>query len=160
VAGAKGYIVYRKAGNESSWTTIANIKNGQTVTYKDTKATTNGSKYTYAVRAYFGGFKGAYAAKAYYRLGTHKISSVTNNAAGTITVKWNQNGHATGYQVRYKNGSTDKTVTIKSNKTLNTVIKSLKKGQTYNVYVRGYLNADGVNYYSAWSAAKAIKISK
>ncbi len=75
-------------------------------------------------------------------------------------MKWNANKKATGYQVRYKSGSTDKKVTISSNATLNTVIKSLKKGQTYTVYIRGYLKADGVNYYSAWSAAKTITLTK
>ncbi len=160
VAGAKGYVIYRKMNEETSWTAVATIKNGKTVTYKDAKATSNGAKYTYAVRPYSDSFKGAYASKTYYRLGTHKIASVINNAAGKITIKWNRNSHATGYQVRYKNGSTDKTVTIKSNETLSTVIKSLKKGQTYNVYVRGYLNADGENYYSAWSEVKNVKITK
>ncbi len=159
VPGAKGYVVYRKDEN-GSYAVKTTIKNGKNTTYKDTTAKSNGKKYTYAIRAYFGSTKGAYVGKTYYRLGTHTISSVSNNKAGAITVKWNRNSHATGYQVRYKNNSTDKTITIADNTTLNTVISSLKKGQTYNVYVRGYLKADGATYYSAWSAVKTIKITR
>ena len=77
-----------------------------------------------------------------------------------MTVKWNRNTKVTGYQVSYKTGKTEKTVTIKSNKTLSTVIKSLKKGSTYSVKVRGYKTVSGVNYYSAWSSAKNVKVTK
>lgn len=159
VAGAQGYIVYRADGS-GKYKAIATIKNGNTVTYSDTKATANGTKYTYAVRAYNGSTKGAYTGKTYYRLATHTIKSVKNTSVKAMTVIWNKNTKATGYQVWYKTGSTAKTVTIKSNATLKTVLKSLKKGASYSVRVRSYKTISGVNYYSAWSAAKTVKITK
>ena len=77
-----------------------------------------------------------------------------------MTVKWKKNTKVTGYQVSYKTGSTEKTVTVKSAKKLSTVIKSLKKGATYSVKVRGYKKVSGVTYYSQWSAVKKVKIKK
>ncbi len=159
VSGAKGYVVYRKDG-DGFYSVIKNITNGTTTTYKDTTAKTNGQKYTYAVRAYSGSYKGVYVAKTYYRLGTHTISSAVNNAAGKVTVKWNANRYASGYQVLYKTGNTYETITITSKDTLSTVISSLKKGQTYHIYVRGFLRSETGNSYSAWSVAKTIKITR
>ncbi len=54
VAGAKGYRIYRKAGTETSWTRIADIKSGSTVSYLDTVKKTSGTAYTYTVRAFNG----------------------------------------------------------------------------------------------------------
>ena len=89
-----------------------------------------------------------------------RISSVTNSAAGRATVAWSQNAKATGYQVNYKTGNTQKTVTVKSYKTLRTVLSSLKRRATYSVKVRSYKTISKVNYYSEWSAAKNIRINK
>jgi hypothetical protein len=77
-----------------------------------------------------------------------------------MTVKWAKNTRATGYQIQYKTGTTAKTVTIRSAATLSTVIKNLTKGKTYSVYIRSYRTVSGVTYYSAWSSAKNVKISK
>ena len=64
------------------------------------------------------------------------------------------------YQVNYKTGKKQKTITVKSNKTLNKVLKSLKKKATYSVKVRSYKKVSGVTYYSEWSSAKKVKIKK
>ena len=51
VSGAQGYRVYRKAGGAKSWTRVATVTKGSTVTYTDKKVKRN-TKYTYTVRAY------------------------------------------------------------------------------------------------------------
>ena len=159
VTGATGYYVYRKSGSES-WTRIAEIKSGSTVSYTDTKAV-NGTTYTYTLRAKNGSYVSYYnSGKSVMRLTSPSISSVTNQTAGKITVKWNQNIKATGYQIYYKTGSTVKILTISGNKNVSKVISQLSKGKTYTVYVRSYKKVGDKNYYSAWSAAKTIKISK
>ncbi len=61
VAGAKGYYVYRKTAN-GSYTKIATIKSGATVSYVD-KTAKNGVKYYYIVKAYNGSYISGYAAK-------------------------------------------------------------------------------------------------
>ena len=159
INGAEGYVIYRASGNES-YKAIKTITNVNTLSYTDTGATANGSKYTYAVRGYKGSVKGDYTAKSAYCITPSKLTYAKNTSSKKMTVKWNRNTKVTGYQVSYKTGKTEKTVTIKSNKTLSTVLKSLKKGSTYSVKVRGYKTVSGVNYYSAWSSAKNVKVTK
>ena len=159
VSGAQGYIIYRAYG-KGGYKAIKTVTNGATAAYTDTGATTNGGKYTYAVCAYKGSIKGAYVGKTYYYLKQNRISSVKNNASKKATVKWTRNTKANGYQVNYKTGKKQKTITVKSNKTLNKVLKSLKKKATYSVKVRSYKKVSGVTYYSEWSSAKKIKIKK
>ena len=134
VTGASGYYLYRKTSG-TSWTRIATITSGSTVSYTDTKAV-NGTTYTYTVKAYSGSYTSSYNAtgKTMVRLGTHTISSVTN--------------------------STVKIVTVSGNTNMSKVIGSLTKGKTYTVYVRGYKKVGSTTYYSAWSAAKTVKITK
>lgn len=159
VSGAQGYIIYRAYG-KGGYKAIKTVTNGATAAYTDTGATTNGGKYTYAVCAYKGSIKGAYVGKTYYYLKQNRISSVKNNASKKATVKWTRNTKANGYQVNYKTGKKQKTITVKSNKTLNKVLKSLKKKATYSVKVRSYKKVSGVTYYSEWSSAKKVKIKK
>ena len=160
VTGASGYYVYRKSGN-GSWTRLATVKSGSTLNYNDTKAV-NGTVYTYTVRAYSGSYASSYNAtgKTIARLTRPSISSVTNQTGRKITVKWNRNTKATGYQIYYRTGSTVKIVTVSGNANVSNVISSLTKGKTYTVYVRSYKKSGSVAYYSAWSAAKSVKITK
>ncbi len=75
--------------------------------------------------------------------------------ANAQTLVWNKVSTAAGYQVQIsaKNGKGwDKTVTIKSNKTVTTTFKSLAAGNAYKFRARFYIRAtDGKNYYSSWS---------
>lgn len=78
-----------------------------------------------------------------------------------VKVTWKRNKKATGYQVVI---ATDKsfqnvvkTVNIKKNKTVNTTLKSLKKGQKYYVRVRSYKKAAGGNIYGNWAKTKPVK---
>ena len=154
VAGAAGYRIYRGK------TLIKTIKSGSTKTYTDTKATTNGKKYTYKVVPYAkkgkGSFKKTKAASTIY-LAAEGIKSL--KASGTsMTVKYKKNSKATGYKIKYVVGSTSKTVTVKSYATVKKVIKSLKAGKTYKVYVRSYKKSGKKTYYSAWSVVKSVTI--
>lgn len=157
--GVQGYIIYRASGN-GAYKEIKTIADGAATAYVDVTATVNGEKYTYAVSGYTGNVKSKYAPKSSYCLTAPRISSVKNNASKKLTVKWKKNAKATGYQVNYKTGSKEKTVTVKSNKKLSTVLKSLKKGATYSVKVRSYKSVSGTTYYSEWSPAKKVKIKK
>ncbi|MBQ6018739.1 MAG: fibronectin type III domain-containing protein, partial [Clostridia bacterium] len=163
VAGAEGYYIYRKAGT-GSYSLVKKIGSGASVSYTDTAVKdSNGTKYTYYVRAYKGATKGAYTAKSIYRLTGVRITKLTNSAAKTMTVGWTDNANATGYQIQYA-ASSDfsgaKTVTLGSAELVSTAIAKLTKGNTYYVKVRAYRSVSDTNYYSSWSAAKSVKISK
>ncbi|MCD7843692.1 MAG: fibronectin type III domain-containing protein [Clostridiales bacterium] len=167
ISGVSGYIIYRKTGS-GSYERVKKVTSETTLTYKDTGATSNGTKYTYKIIAYknYNGttYKSSYSsAKSYYRLTSPTISSLTNSASKKMTVKWDKNSKATGYQIQYSTSSdfsSYKTVTISSYKTVSKTISSLTKGKKYYVRVRAYKTVSGTKYYSAWSSTKSVKISK
>ncbi|MBQ6163737.1 MAG: fibronectin type III domain-containing protein, partial [Clostridia bacterium] len=77
--------------------------------------------------------------------------------------KWAKNEKATGYEIQYATNAgftSAKTVTVSGASTLSKAIASLTKGSTYYVRVRAYKTVSSVKYYSAWSAAKSVKITK
>ncbi|MBR5427180.1 MAG: Ig-like domain-containing protein [Clostridia bacterium] len=162
-ANADGYYVYRKTGS-GSYSLIKTISGNTTITYTDTAVKSrNGVAYTYCVKSYRGTEKGTYTAKKIYRLTGVAISSLTNSAAGRITVKWAENAKATGYQIQYATNSkftSAKTIAVTDAATLAKTISSLTVGSTYYVRVRAYKTVSSVKYYSAWSAAKSVKIAK
>ena len=76
-------------------------------------------------------------------------------------VKWKKRTlQVDGYQVQYatkSNMSDLKTVTIRQNTTDAKTITGLKAKKKYYVRVRTYKKVNGKNYFSNWSATKAIK---
>lgn len=157
ISGATGYYVYRKVGT-GSW---KKVKTTTATSWTDTGAASNGKKYQYKVYAYKGNsLSVASSAKKEYRLTTTGITSVSNSSGKKLTVKWKKNSAATGYQIKYVTGSNEKTVTVSGASTLKKVIAGLAKGKTYKVYVRSYKTVSGTKYYSGWSSAKSIKITK
>ena len=154
VSGVTGYKIYRN--NKLAKT----ITSADTLSWGDTKASVNGTKYVYKVAAYTdAGISDNSASVTIYRLDRPAISSLTNSAAGKMTVKWAKNANATGYQIQYSTSSAftgPKTVTITSNATLSKVIGSLAAGTTYYFRFRSYKKVSGTNYYSMWSATKKL----
>ena len=158
VTGATGYLVYRGS------TKIATIKSGSTVTYTDTKANTNGTKYTFKIIPTASTGNGTAKTLATYRVARPAVSSVKNSASKKMTVKWGKNDKANGYQIQY---STDKTfksgvksASITSASTVSKAFGSLTKGKTYYVRIRTYKTVGSTKYWSEWSPAKSAKISK
>ena len=159
VTGANGYKVYRGS------TLIKTITSGSTVTFADTAANTNGTKYTYKIVAKAStGDSTLSKSVAVYRVARPTISSATNSAASKMTVKWGKNAKANGYQIQYSLSSSfasgNKTVNITSASTVSEVIGSLTKGKTYYVRIRTYKTVGSTKYWSEWSAKKSVKISK
>lgn len=160
VKGAASYRVFYK-NSKGKWT-----KAGDTTStsYTDTKAKNN-TTYTYTVRCITKDGKSYTSSydtkgKSILRLSAPTLSSASNSSAGSVTVKWKKVSSATGYQICYKTGTTSKTITVKGAANVSKVLTGLAKGKTYNVYVRYYKTVSKVNYYSAWSSAKKVKITK
>ena len=155
VAGATGYKIYRNG------TRIKTITNGNTLTYTDTKANTNGGKYTFKVVAYAGsGDSTLYKSVVYYRIARPTISSLTSPKTRQMLVKWGRNAKATGYVIQYstnsKFASGNRSVTVKGAATVSRTISSLTAKKRYYVRIRTYKTVSGKNYYSAWSAVKKV----
>ena len=158
VTGANGYDIYRNSKK------VKTITSGTTVTWTDTAANTNNTKYVYKVVA-----KASTGASTLSRsLTTYKVTAPTNrsavnSASRKAVLTWTRNASATGYQVQYSltsNFSGAKTVTITKNTTLTTTVSSLTKGKTYYTRIRAYKTVGSSKYYSNWSAARSVKISK
>ena len=173
ITGASGYYVYRKTGS-GDYTKIATVSGGSKVSYTNktsgTYKVSNGTTYTYYVIPYYKSSsgtvtKGPYsAAKKTVRLTAVSVSSVTNSATKSLTVKYKKNSKASGYQIQYSTSKTfasgNKTVTVSGASTLSKKITKLTKGKTYYVRVRAYKTVIETKYYSAWSSKKSVKISK
>ena len=159
VAGANGYIVYRNNAKART------ITSGATIAWTDTAANTNGTKYVYKVVAKAStGTSPLSKSVTVYRIDRPAIKTLKNDASKKMTVTWAKNAKSTGYQIQYalnnKFNSGLKTVTITSASTVSKAIGSLTKGKTYYVRIRTVKKAGTVTCYSAWSAAKALKITK
>ena len=158
VTGANGYDIYRN--NKK----VKTITSGTTVTWTDTAANTNNTKYVYKVVAKAStGVSTLSKSLTTYKVTAPTNRSAVNSASRKAVLTWTRNASATGYQVQYSlasNFSGAKTVTITKNTTLTTTVSSLTKGKTYYTRIRAYKTVGSNKYYSNWSAARSVKISK
>ena len=88
-----------------------------------------------------------------------KITSLKGQDA-TITIKWKKKSNITGYQIQYSTNSKfkkgNKSIKIKSAKTVSKKITKLKAAKKYYVRIRTYKGKK----YSKWSKVKSIKTPK
>ena len=90
---------------------------------------------------------------------TPVISKAVNVKGKKIRVTWKKQTDITGYQLRYKTGSTTKKINVKAS-AVKKVISKLKKGKKYTITLRSYKKTAAGTLYSSWSAAKKVKIKK
>ena len=85
------------------------------------------------------------------------IIKVQNQA---FTVKWKKKSSITGYQIQYSTNSKfkkgNKSIKIKSAKTVSKKITKLKVAKKYYVRVRTYKIVNKKTYYSSWSKKKNV----
>ncbi len=155
VDGANGYLIYRGS------TLVKKITSGSTVTFTDTRANTNGAKYTFKIVPTAGTGNGVSKSIVTWRLARPAISSVANSTSKGVTVKWGKNTKATGYQIQYSTSKTfasgNKTASVTKAETVSKVIGSLVRGKTYYVRIRTCKTVGGSKYYSLWSTAKSVE---
>ncbi len=151
VAGATGYIVYRKAGSATTWTKVATLKGNGKTSCVDTKCS-NGVTYTYTVKAYHGNNYSAYTAKKIIFLTAPTKATVSSGKTG-ITVKWGKNAKASGYYVYRKAGSGawTKIATVQGATKVTYLDKSAKKGTTYAYRAVAYKGTTRSGYYTSAS---------
>ena len=147
---AKGYIVYRKNGNED-WHQIAVINNGATLSYTD-KTAKPGTLYTYALKSYIGNvISDMNSGINAIRLSNPTVTSATNVSAG-IQVKWANVIGASGYIIYRKTGS-GSWGRIGTSSSLSYIDKTAKSGTGYTYTVRAYSG----NTMSSWNSTKSVK---
>jgi hypothetical protein len=160
IAGSKGYSIDKKTGS-GSWKTA--VQKTTSLSWTD-KNVSNGTQYTYRVRAYNGSSYSAYSTSvAMVRLTTPSVTALSNSSKKTMKVTWAKNSKATGYEIQYATSSrfsSAKKVKVTSYKTTTKNISSLTKGKKYYVRVRSYKVVNGKTYYSVWSSAKSVTIKK
>lgn len=117
---ATGYNIYKSADGGKTYKLYKKIGSNSIVNYSDPYAKTNGSKYSYKIRAYKTvnntDFASAYSGiKSYYFLKKPEVK--LSNTADGITIEWSKNTKASGYYIYRstdgKNFSNIKTITNK-----------------------------------------------
>ena len=154
---AGGYYIYRKTGTSKTWTKIATIKKGTTVSYLDKKSLRNGTSYTYMIKAYSGKTTGTGTTLKTVRINRPAITSCTSKS-GLVNLKWKRNSKATGYEIKCTYSIASKTLRVKKNATVKSTLRNLRKGLTYTFNIRSYKTVGGKTYYSSWSAAKKCTV--
>lgn len=109
------------------------------------------------------------AATSKYKNGTKKITVVVtpkkntitscSSKDGNVTIKWNKDKAATGYQIKYslkRSMKNAKSVLINPGKTNTKKLTSLTKGRTYYITVSPYIKIGGKKYYSTPSNIKKV----
>lgn len=155
---AKGYYVYRKVSG-GSWSRIATITNGATISYNDSKATA-GKTNIYTVRAYEGSVISGYDAsgKSAFPIKTPTLVSAKCSDE-KVTITWKKVDGAAGYRV-YRKESGGKWVGIakvKSGSKVTYVDTKASVGKTYTYTVRAYNGNVLSSYNSKGVSAKVTK---
>ena len=159
VPGVTGYKIYRNS------TLIKTITGDSTVTYVDTKANTNMTRYIYKLVANGpAGDSPLSRSITVYRVKRPEISFAANSGPSRMTVKWTRTPRATGYQIKYSTSKTfasdNGSVSAYGGTTDSRRIGDLKKGKIYYVKIRTYKVVGNGLYWSEWSPVKSVKISK
>lgn len=160
-AGVSGYQVQISNAAGNKWATAYNAKTATSYTFSKLTA---GSNYKFRVRFYIKADDGNIYYGAWSTISSPTLPKATKLTSATaakkaFTAQWKK-GAVTGYQLQYstnKKFTGAKTITIKKAGTLKYTVSKLAAKRAYYVRIRTYKTINKVNYYSAWSAAKAVK---
>ncbi|MGM9537218.1 MAG: sialate O-acetylesterase [Candidatus Onthomonas sp.] len=147
VSGAESYAVYRKSSG-SGWSRIDTLSGGTTVNYTDT-AVSDGTSYTYTVRAIQGKYGSYYDVAGITALcvQTPVITAVKNSEQG-VRITWEKVSNAQGYTVYRKEGSSSWTKLDTVTGTGYTDTSALKSGTTYFYTLRAQVGKTISGYRS------------
>ena len=77
----------------------------------------------------------------------------TKRTSFAITLGWNKNANATGYQIeQLKSGKWVRIATITSNATVSRTVTGLSRSTSYSFRIRAYKTTDSGNIYSGYTA--------
>ena len=153
-ANATGYQIEQlKSGK---WVRIATLTSNATVS-RTVTGLTQSTSYNFRIRAYkISGSTNVYSGYSYvnaYTLPANVGSfKLTKRTATTITLGWNKNANATGYQIeQLKNGKWVRISTITSNSTVSRTITGLSRSTSYRFRIRAYKTTTAGTVYSGYT---------
>lgn len=129
------------------------------------KGLKTGTRYTYKVRAYkvsqgitiYGDYSKAVSVKPALKKTRVSLKSKKRK----VTIRWKKVDGASGYQIyrsQKKSRGYKRIKTITKGRTVKYTTKKMKKGKRYYYKVRAYRKVGGKKVYSAYSAAKRIRV--
>lgn len=163
---ATGYVVYRKTAS-TSWTAIANISGGDTVSYVDKDVKINNT-YTYTVRAVITNSYGTWRSgfdsagiSVKVLPSTPSLKSLVSPTYTKLTLTWGAVSGATGYRIYRKTSSSSSWSTLATVKgTTSYTDTGLTCGKTYIYTVRAYRTVDGKTYWSGYKTSGITAMCK
>ena len=160
---ATGYELQKWDGKK--WVALTKITSNATTTYtvKSLKASTT---YKYRIRAYKTiGKATQYSGYAELSVNTNPSGmsgfKVKSTAKTSVTLQWNKNTTATGYELQKWDGKKWVALTkITKNSTTTYTVKSLKANTSYKYRIRAYNTMGKATQYSGYSATVTAKTKK
>lgn len=161
VSGVSGYEIYRTGGGKTRSVKIS----AKSAAKLNDKGLKTGTRYTYKVRAYkvsqgitiYGDYSKAVSVKPALKKTRVSLKSKKRK----VTIRWKKVDGASGYQIyrsQKKSRGYKRIKTITKGRTVKYTTKKMKKGKRYYYKVRAYRKVGGKKVYSAYSAAKRIRV--
>lgn len=154
--GSAGYYVYRRTAS-STWTKIADISSGSTLSYTDKTAKATGTYY-YTVKAFQGSVKSSFkSSAALMHLKAPEVNPI--NGSTGVRVTWTKPAGAKGYIVYRKTASTswERIASVTDASVLYYTDKDVYSGTTYyytvkavsGTYKSGFVSSDALRFLRA-----------
>lgn len=161
VSYADGYYVYRRSSTSEQWQKVADISDGKTSSYVDSKVT-NGTWYNYTIRAFSGDYYSGITSegKSYAYLKPVSITTIKHSKSQTVTVEWTENPEAERYVVSYATQSDFSNAQTVSSETNSATLTGLTTGEIYYIRVNARKEINGVKYFSRFSDKRAVAIDR
>ena len=144
-------------GNSTVTKTLTGLKNGKTYYVKiQTYRTVSG-------KTYWSSWSDAKSIKVDQKPYGSSVNKLTNPSSKAMKISWDKAPSATGYHIQYAADSSmkgTKDIYINNKDTLTKTVSGLTKGKTYYVRIQTFRKVSGKTYWSSWSKAKKIKITK
>ena len=167
VAAANGYQIYRSVGSDGSWTRVATVSKGDTLTWEDTTAVP-GKIYNYRIRAYMKLKSNKYSSYSEVQTLDCRVPATSWNSFKirnykTVELSWTKTD-VDGYRIYRKKGTGSYSCikTIQGNATISYKDTKVVPKNKYTYRIRGYVMVNGKRYYSKYTSTKKadLKMAK
>lgn len=163
-----GYFIYQKS--DDKYEKIDTIKSADITSYT-VEDLPEASTYKYYITSYFDRLNRIYECQEFNEIDAHtipaaqEIGDIDNEEPLELTIAWNENKNASGYELQYIEGKGDDfesavTVDNESNEKHTLNIKELKENVEYTFRVRSYVILNDEKVYGNWSEVKSQTVTE